>query len=167
MSIIIKIPKSKGDVAGLKDLRMSKRPATSIKTAGKIILKATPVYYTYWQFASERQKIFFARLNGLEGPWTDDEILQKYKFTNVYRASDRVSQFLIRNVIYKETYQILLKILLFEFCSLKYLIKLKRGDYLKKTLEERFHVRIFQLKDLVKFLTKPRVLVTPSIPQHI
>ena len=34
-------------------------------------------------------------------PWTDDEILGKYKFTNVFRATDRVSQFLIKNVIYK------------------------------------------------------------------
>jgi len=32
--------------------------------------------------------------------WTDDVILREYKFTNAYRASDRVSQFLIRNVIY-------------------------------------------------------------------
>ncbi len=33
-------------------------------------------------------------------PWTNDPILQEYKFTNVYRASDRVSQYLIRRVAY-------------------------------------------------------------------
>jgi hypothetical protein len=36
----------------------------------------------------------------LQPPWTKDPILNRYKFTNVYRASDRVSQYLIRNVIY-------------------------------------------------------------------
>ncbi len=33
-------------------------------------------------------------------PWTSDPIIARYKFTNAYRASDRVSQYLIRNVIY-------------------------------------------------------------------
>src|SRR5207249_3925511 len=33
-------------------------------------------------------------------PWTGDPILRRFKFTNAYRASDRVSQFLIRDVIY-------------------------------------------------------------------
>ena len=33
-------------------------------------------------------------------PWTADPVIARYKFTNAYRASDRVSQYLIRNVIY-------------------------------------------------------------------
>lgn len=65
-------------------------------------LKPTPVYDTYWRFAAERQRIFFRRLNGETAPWTDDAILRDFKFTNAYRASDRVSQYLIRNVIYRE-----------------------------------------------------------------
>ncbi len=65
-------------------------------------LKPTPVYDTYWRFAAERQEIFFARACGQSPPWTDDEILAEFKFTNVYRAADRVSQFLIRRVIYRE-----------------------------------------------------------------
>lgn len=64
--------------------------------------KPTKVFDTYWQFAAERQAIFFRRLEG-EPPetWTQDPIIVKYKFTNAYRASDRVSQYLIKNVIYK------------------------------------------------------------------
>jgi hypothetical protein len=62
--------------------------------------RPTVVYDTYWRFAAERQAIFFRRLEGLPAPWTDDPILRKYAFTNVYRASDRVSQYLIKNVIY-------------------------------------------------------------------
>lgn len=61
----------------------------------------TLVYDTYWAFAAERQKIFFRKLQGLPPPWTDDPVLARYKFTNAYRASDRVSQYLIRNVIYQ------------------------------------------------------------------
>ena len=33
-------------------------------------------------------------------PWTEDAILARYRFTNPWRASDRASQFLIRDVIY-------------------------------------------------------------------
>lgn len=61
----------------------------------------TPVFDTYWRFAAERQAIFFKRFRGERPPFTDDLILQQYKFTNAYRASDRVSQYLIKNVIYK------------------------------------------------------------------
>lgn len=56
----------------------------------------------YWRFAHERQQIFELRRAGLPGPWTEDRILQTYKFCNVYRAADRVSQYLIRNVAYAE-----------------------------------------------------------------
>ncbi|MGB1697350.1 MAG: nucleotide kinase domain-containing protein [Thermoplasmatota archaeon] len=56
----------------------------------------------YWYFASERQKIFNARAENLRGPWTEDPILQQYKFCNVFRASDRVSQYMIRDVCYDE-----------------------------------------------------------------
>src|SRR5215468_11126801 len=65
-------------------------------------LKPSPVYDTYWRFAAERQEIFFRRLERQPPPWTDDPILLNYKFTNAYRASDRVSQYLIRRVIYRE-----------------------------------------------------------------
>jgi alpha-glutamyl/putrescinyl thymine pyrophosphorylase clade 1 len=38
---------------------------------------------------------------GEPGPWTRNAVLAAYKFTNAYRASDRVSQYLIRHVIYR------------------------------------------------------------------
>src|SRR5690242_10879547 len=64
-------------------------------------ITTTKVYDTYWKFATERQEVFFRRHQGKPAPWTDDPILVTHKFTNVYRASDRVSQYLIRNVIYR------------------------------------------------------------------
>ena len=63
-------------------------------------IKPSPIFNTYWRYAAERQHIFMKRKSGVPFPWTDDDILLKYKFTNVYRASDRVSQYLIKEVIY-------------------------------------------------------------------
>lgn len=80
-------------------------------------LKKTKVYDTYWQFACERQNIFMRRIMGKKQNVTDDMILSEYKFTNAYRASDRVSQYLIKNVIYKSGYtdeDIIFRILLFK-----------------------------------------------------
>lgn len=64
-------------------------------------VKTTKVFDTYWKFAAERQEIFFRRAEGAPPPWTKDSILTVHKFTNAYRAADRVSQYLIRNVLYE------------------------------------------------------------------
>lgn len=64
-------------------------------------LTTTPVYDSYWLLAYERQEILFKRLAGARAPWTQDPILRRHKFTNAYRAADRVSQFLIKEVIYQ------------------------------------------------------------------
>jgi len=69
-------------------------------TARSRELRSTEVFDTYWRFAFERQEVFFRRLEGALPPWSADPILQRYRFTNVYRASDRVSQYLIRRVQY-------------------------------------------------------------------
>jgi hypothetical protein len=58
------------------------------------------VYELYWTFASRRQEAFERRLSGDCHPWTDDPILSTYKFCNVFRAADRVSQYMIRDVAY-------------------------------------------------------------------
>lgn len=62
--------------------------------------KTSAAYPSYWHFAAKRQQAFFARVKGLTGPWCDDAIISQYKFTNAYRASDRVSQYLIKHVLY-------------------------------------------------------------------
>ncbi len=62
--------------------------------------KRCEVYDLYWYFAYERQNIFWQKLKGKPSPWTKDPILQEYKFCNSYRVNDRVSQYLLKNVIY-------------------------------------------------------------------
>jgi len=79
--------------------------------------KPTIVFETYWRFAAERQAIFYKRIEKAPFPWTTDPILKKYKFTNAYRASDRVSQYLIKKIIYREpdsTREVFFRILLFK-----------------------------------------------------
>ena len=60
------------------------------------------VYRTYWAFAAERQRIFEARLTGDWTPSTEDPILARHRFCNVFRAADRVSQHLIRTAAFGE-----------------------------------------------------------------
>lgn len=79
----------------------------------------SPLFDVYWRFAAARQELYFARLEGKPQPWTDDPILAEHRFTNAYRAADRVSQFLIREVIYDPRFQspddLVYRLLLFKF----------------------------------------------------
>ena len=58
----------------------------------------TVVFDSYWRFAAERLAIFYRRYTDPVGPWTSDPVLRSYRFTNTFRAADRVSQYLIREV---------------------------------------------------------------------
>ena len=98
--------------------RDSKPPSIAVHSR---MAPATPtiVLDSYWRFAAERQDVFFRRLQGARRPWTTDPIIEAHKFTNAYRASDRVSQFLIRHVIYrpelpKSADEVCFRILLFK-----------------------------------------------------
>ena len=97
-------------------------------------LKPTPVYNSYWRFAAERQNVFFRRLEGRPPPWTQDPVIRAHKFTNAYRASDRVSQYLIRRVIYRsdlpdDHVEIVFRIMLFKLFN-----KIETWELLEKEL---------------------------------
>lgn len=77
---------------------MTKSPSHFVRRAQPQMRRG--VYELYWTFASRRQAVFEARLAGESWPWTSDPILQTYKFCNVFRAADRVSQYMIRDVAY-------------------------------------------------------------------
>lgn len=65
------------------------------------LMQPTAVFETYWRFAAERQATYFRRLERATGPWTSDPIIAQYRFTNVYRVTDRVTQYLIREIQYR------------------------------------------------------------------
>lgn len=75
-------------------------PPRNLGIPGGRRLVASPVFDTYWRFAHERQATFMRRVAGEPPPWTVDPIISAHRFTNAYRAADRVSQYLIRHVIY-------------------------------------------------------------------
>jgi alpha-glutamyl/putrescinyl thymine pyrophosphorylase clade 1 len=61
--------------------------------------RPSSVFETYWRFASERHRIFLRRFDRESPPWTTDPILLMNKFTNAFRASDRVTQYLLARVL--------------------------------------------------------------------
>lgn len=83
---------------------VSRHPFTAldIRVCGRD-LQTTPVFDTYWRFATLRQDVYYRRLAGRSAPWTEDAILAQHRFTNAFRAADRVSQFLISDVIYSSS----------------------------------------------------------------
>ena len=90
------------------------------------------IFQYYFYFIQERMKMFWLKFNGEKTNFTNDPILKHFKFTNVYRASDRVSQYLIKNVIYNQTDQnlsekdVLLRIIIFKIFN-----KIETWDYLQ------------------------------------
>ena len=115
------------------------------------LLKPTVVFDTYWRFAKKRQDIFFERFNAKRPPWTDDPILQTYKFTNAYRASDRVSQYLIKEVIYKGDQSA--KELFFRTILFKFFNKIETWELLKSKFGEISYDN-FSFKRYDKILTE-------------
>lgn len=86
-------------------------------TLGGRQIVGSEVLHSYWTLAAERQRVYHARLHGEPGPWTEDPVVSQYRFTNAYRAADRVSQDLIQ-VIYsgpQDPRDVLFRILLFRF----------------------------------------------------
>ena len=64
----------------------------------KSVVPNDKVLRYYFYFIQERMEIFWNKIEG-RNTLTSDPILRKYKFTNVYRACDRVSQYLISEEI--------------------------------------------------------------------
>lgn len=112
----------------------------------------TIVFDTYWRFAAERQRVFFSRLEGKPAPWSDDPIFNEYKFTNAYRASDRVSQYLIREVIYgdaaREPDDLFFRIILFKLFN-----KIETWHLLESQLGE-LHWASYRYRDYDRVLSQ-------------
>lgn len=115
--------------------------------------RPTKVFSTYWHFAHERQRMFFRRVSGRAHPWTQDPILSAHRFTNAYRASDRVSQYLIRNVIYSDAFDhkdTVFRILLFKIFN-----KIDTWQLLERAVD-RISWQTFDRESYDKVLTKAK-----------
>jgi len=116
-------------------------------------LKPTRVYNSYWRFAAERQYVFFRRLERRPPPWTHDPVIRAHKFTNAYRASDRVSQYLIRRVIYRndlpsDPVEVFFRVLLFKLFN-----KIETWELLEQQLGPLTHA-IYSFKRYDQVLGK-------------
>ena len=114
--------------------------------------KREDVYDIFWYFAYERQNIWYKKLKEENPPYTDDKILQEYKFCNSYRVLDRVSQYLLKNVIYngKEYSN---KDMLFRIILFKLFNKESTWEYLSEKLGDII-LRDFSFDTYNKLLLK-------------
>jgi len=115
--------------------------------------KPTPskAFKSYWKFATERQNVFYRAVAKNQANRTTDKIIGTYKFTNAFRASDRVSQYLIKDVIYarkdspEDTF---FRILLFKLFN-----KIETWQLLENTFED-ITINNFSVAKFNKVLNK-------------
>lgn len=117
--------------------------------------KRKDIYDLYWYFAYERQNIFYKKLNGEKEPWTTDLILQNYKFCNSYRVNDRVSQYLLRNIIYNgkdySKEDTIFRIVLFKIFNLESTWELLEKHFVDIKLDK------FNFNEASQLLTQARI----------
>jgi len=112
----------------------------------------TPVFDAYWHFAAERQRIFHRRVRGEPAPWTNDPVLAAHRFTNAYRAADRVSQYLIRHVAYdgdQAVDEVVFRVLLFKLFN-----KVSTWELLTEAFGTPPSARDFSVDDYDAVLTR-------------
>lgn len=57
----------------------------------------------FWQFIAKRQEVWYQRtIQGEASPWTDNEIIRNYRFTNIYRELDPGTQYAIQNILERD-----------------------------------------------------------------
>ncbi|KAH9935906.1 uncharacterized protein BXZ73DRAFT_45319 [Epithele typhae] len=129
---------------------------------GDMKFHPTGTFEMFWYFVTERHAMFRRRFEGGVSPWTEDEILAKYSFTNVFRVLDRATQYSLLNVIQVGDQSIqeqCFRVLLFRFFS-----KIETWEF----LEERFDLtwRNFDLeayeKALIEYQDAGNTLYTPA-----
>lgn len=72
---------------------------------------------SFFAYARERHSIYLRRQAGRPPPWTDDPILSTYRFTNIFRETDRTTVWFRENVrnLYDGTPEVLLATVLFRW----------------------------------------------------
>eukprot|EP01083_Nonionella_stella_P011526 32715_1 len=81
-----------------------KRKLSPSNTSNTNSTGTDPIIHTqnmdlFWKYIIERHSIHKKRTNGEPSPWTTDEILLKWKFTNVFRDIDPGTQYVIHDII--------------------------------------------------------------------
>lgn len=61
------------------------------------LLVTEPQGAKFSAFVHERHRVYLKRAAGQPAPWTEDAVLSAYRFTNVYRELDTVTQWIAKN----------------------------------------------------------------------
>lgn len=112
--------------------------------------KKSVAFDTYWKFAVKRNEVFLNKQVKAIGPWSNDEIINAHRFTNIFRASDRVSQFLI-NLQYEDIDDI--KNIFFKTMLFKIFNKIETYEFLERELGNITYDN-FSVKDYDTLLTR-------------
>lgn len=79
-----------------------------------------------FEFARKRHQIYLKRQQGIPKPWTDDPILQQYRFCNVYRELDKVT------VWFKNNYRNRMDTTVFGCLAFRFFNRISTGEILLK-----------------------------------
>jgi hypothetical protein len=104
----------------------------------------------FFRLMAERHEIHTRRRNGQSSPWTSDPILQNYRFCNVFRSLDRITQYLMCHVIGSGSQQpqdVVFKIFVFRFFNRE-----STWELLKESLTSLITVQSFRREEYSKIL---------------
>lgn len=82
----------------------------------------------YFEFIENRMDAFWCKNNNI--PFKGNEIISRYKFTNVYRCLDRTSQFLINDIILKHEETTTPEDMLFKILLFKHFNKIETWEFI-------------------------------------
>lgn len=88
----------------------------------------------YWAFLRERYYIHLLRCAGSSAPWTDDPVLQAWRFCNVRREDDKVTKWFRREIrgTLRDRFQVYFATIAFRWFN-----TIETGELLKPFLMER------------------------------
>lgn len=96
----------------------------------------------FWEFIAERQQVWYRRVvKERPSPWTDDDILQEYRFTNVYRELDPGTQYVIQNILEVDAPR---QDKIFNVMQYRLIGRLETHDYLGFQSLDKFDAREFE-----------------------
>jgi len=98
----------------------------------------------FWHYIYERHSIYKKKeLAKLDYPWTDDLILSKYKFTNVFRDLDVGTKYVINKIIpkSKKARDIIFNIIIYRLYN-----KIETFDFVKFSKVDSFDIKFFESK---------------------
>lgn len=85
-------------------------------TANRVLMMSAQDRLLY--FVRERESVRLRKQAGQPKPWTDDNILQRYRFCNICRMDDKVSRWLMNNWYYRDHKNMLPAVALARFINL-------------------------------------------------